>query len=110
MEEQGKELWGPIEGETSKAYFAFCGYRDLGPLRSYKKAHDILNVLRLEANEKPLNRLSSLKRWGKKFHWLKRAQLYDEYLQHKVKEMIEARREENRQFLAREEARAQLKT
>jgi len=65
------ELWERLSNETTKAYAAFCIYRDLGSERSIDKV--------LAATGKR-NR-SSLIKWSSRYNWVERVQAYDQYLE-----------------------------
>jgi hypothetical protein len=69
------EIWERQNNESSKAYAAFCVYRDLGPERSLDKALSV-------ANKKPTNR-RHWSRWMEKYRWYERAQAYDDYIERK---------------------------
>jgi len=71
------EIWERQKDESSKAYAAFCVYRDLGPERSLDKALS-------EANKKPTNR-RHWSRWMEKYRWYERAQAYDDYIERKMR-------------------------
>jgi len=75
------EIWERQPDEGSKAYAAFCVYRDLGPERSLDKALS-------EANKKPTNR-RHWSRWMEKYRWYERAQAYDDYIEEKKREKNE---------------------
>lgn len=63
--------WERLPEETSRAYKAFCIYRDMGPSRSIQKV----------AQEwSSGGHTSRLKEWSSKSHWTERATAYDEYL------------------------------
>ena len=72
------EIWERQPYESSKAYAAFCIYRDLGTERSLDKAL-------AAANKKPTNR-RHWARWMGKYNWLERARAYDDYLERKKRE------------------------
>lgn len=72
------EVWERQPGETSKAYAAFCIYRDLGPERSLDKAL-------ATADKKPTNR-RHWARWMEKYRWVERVRAYDDYLDRKKRE------------------------
>jgi len=65
------EPWEKLSNETTKAYAAFCIYRDLGSERSIDK------VLAVTGKR---NR-SSLIKWSSKYNWVERVQAYDQYLE-----------------------------
>ena len=60
------EPWERQQDETSKAYAAFCIYRDLGPERSLQKAADNLGKSR-----------GLLEGWSSRFEWGKRTAAWD---------------------------------
>lgn len=60
------EPWEQQEGETSKAFEAFCVYRDLGPSRSVAKACRMLGKSK-----------GTLERWTTKYQWTQRATAWD---------------------------------
>lgn len=72
------EIWERQKGESSKAYAAFCIYRDLGPDRSLDKAL-------AAANKKPTNR-RHWSRWMEKYNWYERVQVYDDYIDRKKRD------------------------
>lgn len=76
------EIWERLPNESSKAYQAFCIYRDLGVERSLEKV--------AQNRGKPGSK-SWLNTWSTKYHWVERAQAYDDYLeQEKRKEQEKA--------------------
>ena len=76
------EIWERQKNESSKAYAAFCIYRDLGVERSLEKV--------AQNRGKPGSK-SWLNTWSTKYHWVERAQAYDDYLeQEKRKEQEKA--------------------
>lgn len=60
------EPWEPQEGESARAYEAFCVYRDLGPKRSIREVCGILDKSR-----------QHLGSWSSEFDWVKRAAAWD---------------------------------
>jgi hypothetical protein len=58
--------------EGTKAYAAFCSYRDLGPGRSVEKAAD-------SVGKKQTGRPRGWHRWSSLFQWVKRAEAFDDY-------------------------------
>jgi len=66
------ELWERQPGESTKAYAAFCVYRDLGTERSLEKAGQML--------DKPRTR-KWLGEWSAKYKWVERAKAYDDYVE-----------------------------
>lgn len=71
------EIWERQPGESSKAYAAFCIYRDMGPDRSIEKVYE------KRSRRGPLSRL---KNWSVKHNWVERAKAYDDYLERKKRE------------------------
>jgi len=72
------EIWERQKDESSRAYAAFCVYRDLGIERSLDKAL-------ATANKKPTNR-RHWARWMEKYNWVKRTKAYDDYIERKKRE------------------------
>ena len=66
------EIWERLPGESSKAYEAFCIYRDLGVDRSIEKT--------AKSRLKP-GSFSWLRNWSSKYNWVERARAYDDYLE-----------------------------
>ena len=71
------EIWERQSGESSKAYAAFCIYRDMGVERSIEKVYE------KRSKRGPLSRL---KNWSVKHKWVERANAYDDYLERKKRE------------------------
>jgi len=66
------EIWERVPGESSKAYEAFCIYRDLGVDRSIEKT---------AKNRLKPGSYSWLRNWSSKYNWVERARAYDDYLE-----------------------------
>lgn len=60
------EPWERQIGETSKAYQAFCVYRDMGPDRSLRKVARTLH-----------KSLTIIRDWSVKYNWVERAAEWD---------------------------------
>ncbi len=76
------EIWERLPDESSKAYQAFCEYRDMGADRSIRKL--------AQARGKPTS-TKWLCHWSAKHNWVERARAYDDYLeQEKRKEQEKA--------------------
>jgi len=76
------EIWERLPNESSKAYQAFCEYRDMGADRSIRKL--------AQARGKPTS-TKWLCHWSAKHNWVERARAYDDYLeQEKRKEQEKA--------------------
>lgn len=71
------EIWERQPGESSKAYAAFCVYRDLGPERSLEKALQNLSKKRAKWQ---------LWQWSSKHNWVARCQAYDDYIERRKRE------------------------
>ncbi|MBI1924385.1 hypothetical protein HYR99_09055 [Candidatus Poribacteria bacterium] len=77
----------PIEKESSKAFAAFCVYRDLGPTRSTAKTAE--NLRKTFAKPSPSQRW--LQVWASRFNWLERAKAYDVHQLEKHRLEVEAK-------------------
>ena len=76
------EIFERLPDESSKAYQAFCEYRDMGADRSIRKL--------AQARGKPTS-TKWLCHWSAKHNWVERARAYDDYLeQEKRKEQEKA--------------------
>lgn len=60
------EPWERQKGETSRAYEAFCVYRDMGPGRSQVKV-----------GQKLSKNTATIAGWSTKYEWVKRAAAWD---------------------------------
>jgi len=78
------EPWERQPGETSKAYAAFCIYRDLGLERTLN------NVRKKFAENGKRISVKFLGRWSSKYNWVARCEAYDDYLERKKREEKEA--------------------
>ncbi|MCK4830772.1 hypothetical protein KA005_84450 [bacterium] len=75
--------WEKQEHETSKAYAAFCAYRDMGTDRSlvkiipitHPKAYESGNAAKIKAKR------DQLAAWSSKYGWVARVEAYDVYLE-----------------------------
>jgi len=72
------EIWERQPDEGSKAYAAFCVYRDLGPDRSLEKTRQKLG--------KSAGYTRWMHTWSSKYDWVTRAQAYDDYIEKKKRE------------------------
>jgi hypothetical protein len=78
--------WEPLRHETARAYQVFAIYRDLGPLRTLRRAaaafyhaHPELDeATRLEALTVP--QLQQAKEWSRHYEWVDRATAWDLHL------------------------------
>jgi len=77
MSEQPKP-WQRQDGETVKAFTAFCQYRDLGLARTLKRGYEL--YAGLEIGSRRGDPPPYYQDWSAKNRWIKRAQEYDEYM------------------------------
>lgn len=83
---------GPISGETSKAYSAFCCYRDMGPGRSVDKACKLFYANK-GIDRGSARRYGGWSLWCGKFDWVERAREYDHMVaEERRRELAENRR------------------
>jgi hypothetical protein len=77
-------LWERQKGETSRAYEAFCVYRDLGPSQ-----RSLVNTGR------KLGKVSrTMDGWSVKYRWVQRSQAYDDYLDRQRRQSLETAQRE----------------
>lgn len=88
-----KKAWERQPGETSKAFGAFCIYRDIGPQRSMPQVLEIGNLS---------CKLNNLETWCTRYSWVARAAAYDDYLD-SIK-----RKEKEKQIVEMSERHAKL--
>lgn len=80
--------WEQQPDETSKAYVAFCGYRNLGPERTLIKAYEIYRELDTGSRgsrEAP----KYFKGWSVEYGWVERARFFDAHLEDLKTEAME---------------------
>ena len=63
-------FWERLEGETSRAYQAFCLYRDMGITRSLRKVVE-------QHFGGSSAKLRQIEEWSRKWMWVARAEAYD---------------------------------
>jgi hypothetical protein len=73
-----RKLWDRVEGETSKAYEAFCLYRDIGSERNFTMVAEQCG--------------SSVFDWKERFNWLDRAIAYDDWMEERTRRENEQQR------------------
>ncbi|CAB4130595.1 hypothetical protein UFOVP130_18 [uncultured Caudovirales phage] len=78
--------WEKSKSESTKAYAAFCAYRDLGPGRSIEKAFAVL-----KPDKKRNGRPAEWYGWSVKFEWVKRVEAWDEFAEEFQRREFEAR-------------------
>lgn len=74
------DIWERQPGESSKAYAAFCVYRDLGPQRSLDGARRTF-----ERGGKRIS-VKFLGRWSSRYNWVARCEVYDDYIERRKRE------------------------
>ncbi len=78
-----RKEWEKRGSETGKAYEGFRVYRDMGPARSLSAAAShVGKSLRL------------FKKWSTVHGWVKRAEAYDEYMEHRSRDVVERKLED----------------
>ena len=90
------DSWERLQGESSKAFAAFCAFRDYGPERNIRKAVD--------STEKDecvrAKRYRVWRNWCSEFKWRERAADFDRYIerikQEELRKTIEAQGEMHR--------------
>ena len=80
--------WEKQEHETSKAYAAFCAYRDMGANRSLT---NIIPILYKDlGSTKTATKRRRLSEWSSLHNWVVRVEAYDVYLEENVRRKSEA--------------------
>ncbi len=88
MSEVSSAAWEQQPGESSRAFGAFCVYRDLGPRRSLRAAAAAFYGRTAAASERQIDK------WSRAFRWIERASAWDRHLDAEAcKAQEEARRE-----------------
>lgn len=80
-----KKIWTRQKGERTKSYHLFTIYRDLGPNRSQRRAHEKhVKMVQDEGDSKvkPVS-LQQFERYSSDWNWVERAEAYDDYLEEK---------------------------
>jgi len=62
------DSWKRLKGESSKIYFYFCYYKDLGSLRSLGKVGEKFGKTR-----------QIIERYSSRYDWVKRVEAWDDY-------------------------------
>jgi hypothetical protein len=91
--------WEQRPGESSRAFGAFCAYRDLGPHRSLRAAAEKYYNRRTAAVVRQCNT------WSSAFRWVERASAWDRHLDAEARRAQEKARREMAERHA-QEARA----
>lgn len=74
--------WERLPGESSKAYAAFCVYRDYGIDRSVTRV--------LQRYHEKYGSRSLLSRWSQRYNWVKRCHDYDVHLEQEFRKELHA--------------------
>ena len=72
--------WERLPGESSKAYAAFCVYRDYGIDRSVTRV--------LQRYHEKYGSRSLLSRWSQRYNWVKRCHDYDVHLEQEFRKEL----------------------
>jgi hypothetical protein len=88
MPESSPAPWEQQPRESSRAYGAFCTYRDLGPRRSLRAAANAFYGRTSAASERQLDK------WSRAFGWVERASAWDRHLDAEARAAQEAARRE----------------
>lgn len=86
MSEQSAAPWEQQPRESSRAYGAFCAYRDLGPRRSLHAAATAFYGRASGSLERQLDK------WSRAFGWVERANAWDRHLDDEARAAQEAAR------------------
>ncbi len=70
-----REPWERQPGETSKAYAAFCIYRNMGP-----RQRSLIETARCWYADKSRTRVGVIERWSAGHNWVERCKAYDEFI------------------------------
>lgn len=82
MGDEKNQNWDRQQGESSKAYAAFCAYRDLGINRSVMKVVETYAGL--------YGKRAILNRWSIQHSWVKRSSEYDDFLEKQRRKELQA--------------------
>lgn len=85
MRDEEKHEWDRLAGESSKGYFHFCLYRDMGVARSLRQ---MANVAGCASQRRQLNR------WSTRWRWVERCGQYDDYMERQARLQQEKERRE----------------
>lgn len=87
---EDRQPWDRRDDETSRAYHAFCLYRDMGPQGRSLRA--VTEELYGDEGESVGSVSSHVERWSSDYAWVDRAAAYDDYMAERVREELEQRR------------------
>ncbi len=70
-----KKIWDRQKGETNRAYHAFLTYRDMGPLRSLRKAAKLFygDDWFIKSSAK----IRQFSKWSSRWNWVSRCEAWD---------------------------------
>lgn len=68
-----REAWARQPGETSRAYAAFCIYRDMGPKRGLRE------TARRYYRDKSRTKPGQIEVWSVKWNWVARCEAWDDF-------------------------------
>jgi hypothetical protein len=88
------EPWDRRDDETSRAYHAFCLYRDMGPQGRSLRA--VTEELYGDEGENMGSVSSHVERWSSRFDWVARSTAWDDYMAERMREELEQRRIEDK--------------
>ena len=74
MTEEEQDLWERRDDEPTRVYEIFCYFRDYGPTRSYTSVQKKYGGVEFDLQR------STLKTYGKKYDWVRRAEAYDDHI------------------------------
>ena len=77
------DSWERQKSESSKAYAAFCAYRDMGAGRSLTNIVQIVHGAIPEGKRKA--KRGRFEIWSSKYGWVARVEAYDDYLESKLR-------------------------
>lgn len=78
-----REPWARQVGETSKAYQAFCIYRDLGP-----RERSIRETTRRYYQDKTRTSIGQISVWSVKYNWVNRCVAFDEFIDEQKRQKL----------------------
>lgn len=88
------EVWERQEGETAKAFQAFCCYRDLGPKRTLPAAYAAYKGRGIGG--KAAKRAPGFfERWGSQHNWVERAEAFDKHMHDEALAAVKTKREQH---------------
>jgi hypothetical protein len=103
MSEPSPAPWEQQAGESARAFGAFRTYRDLGPRRSLRAAAEAFYGRVAAALERQVDK------WSRAFHWVERANAWDQHLDAEARQAQEQARREMGERHAQEARALQAK-